>query len=590
MRRAFLFILLCLPSAFAAGEAPWSEGPIECYSVPPLSSIRRLPDQLPEDARLGSELRMVAAQGEFEPASFLIRPRVDIAKLELKPTALTGPGGEIPASAVDIKIVKVWFQAGTAWYSYFGDSNRRELVPELLLNDETLVEVDEKAQENYLRVGDEYRWISYPKEKAEKAFNYLTEPVADSRTLQPIRLKKGRNKQIWVTVKVPRETREGIYRGQIRMTADGKQVGAMNLAVRVLPFELPLPKTYYNLENDFLVSLYGTDMLGLADRLKIPRETSEKQQKAIYEDLLDHNIFNARPNQDIRGDLDADAAKLKRELEMMKETGFVMKPLLSSGWSYPLNNKETDEQFQARIDRLSKTFKEVLGHDDVYITSWDEAGVDRIKIMREKTEYTNKQDLELWVTTAAGKHFELAGYIIDYANHGGWPKRENALQWHAVGSKVASYAGPHTGPENPDVFRRWEGLARYKAFYDGSYNYKYYSQLHPTLYEKQKANVWNDFMGGAFRGFNLVYPTTDGVIDTLAWEGFREGIDDIRYATKLKQVADQAIKSGKPEAKYAAKKALMWLELLDDQTEDLSAARLEMIEYILKIQKTLGKE
>lgn len=446
MRRAFLFILLCLPSAFAAGEAPWSEGPIECYSVPPLSSIRRLPDQLPEDARLGSELRMVAAQGEFEPASFLIRPRVDIAKLELKPTALTGPGGEIPASAVDIKIVKVWFQAGTAWYSYFGDSNRRELVPELLLNDETLVEVDEKAQENYLRVGDEYRWISYPKEKAEKAFNYLTEPVADSRTLQPIRLKKGRNKQIWVTVKVPRETREGIYRGQIRMTADGKQVGAMNLAVRVLPFELPLPKTYYNLENDFLVSLYGTDMLGLADRLKIPRETSEKQQKAIYEDLLDHNIFNARPNQDIRGDLDADAAKLKRELEMMKETGFVMKPLLSSGWSYPLNNKETDEQFQARIDRLSKTFKEVLGHDDVYITSWDEAGVDRIKIMREKTEYTNKQDLELWVTTAAGKHFELAGYIIDYANHGGWPKRENALQWHAVGSKVASYAGPHTGP------------------------------------------------------------------------------------------------------------------------------------------------
>ena len=69
--------------------------------------------------------------------------------------------------------------------------------------------------------------------------------------------------------------------------------------------------------------------------------------------------------------------------------------------------------------------------------------------MRELAEYSASKGLKLWVTTARGKHFNLAGHIIDYANHGGWPTREQAATWHAIGSKVASYAGPHTGPENP---------------------------------------------------------------------------------------------------------------------------------------------
>jgi len=595
-RTHYPFRILCglsltAASLLAAPDSPWSKGPFECYAVPPMSSNLRLPDRLPEDAHLSSELKVVAAQGEFEPSSFLIVGRENVAKVEFKPSALKGPGGEIPAANVDIKIVKTWYQAGTAWYSYFGDSNRRELVPELLLNDETLVKVDEEKKENYLRVGGEYQWISYPKEKAEKPFNYLLEPVADSRTLLPITLEKGRNKQIWVTVKVPKDVPGGIYRGKIAITADGKPAGAMDLAVRVLPFQLPMPKTYYNLANDYLVTIYAIGMMDAAEKYNLTKEAAEKQQMAIFRNILDHNVFNNRAERDVRGkDLQASAAKLARELEMMKETGFVMKPLLSRGWSYPLNDKETPEEFQARINLLAKTLKDGVGHDDIYITSWDEAGVERIKIMRDAAEYSNTQGMEHWVTTAKDKHFNMAGYIIDYANHGGWPERDNADTWHAIGSKVASYAGPHTGPENPDVFRRWEGLARYKAHYDGSYNYKYYSQINTSVFDRGKTNVWNDFLGEAFRQFNMVYPTADGVIDTIAWEGFREGIDDVRYATKLKQEAERAMASGNTQAKHQAKKALMWLHLLDSKTADLTAARQEMIEYILKIQASMAEQ
>ncbi|MCA9133204.1 MAG: hypothetical protein KDA45_08615, partial [Planctomycetales bacterium] len=245
------------------------------------------------------------------------------------------------------------------------------------------------------------------------------------------------------------------------------------------------------------------------------------------------------------------------------------------------------EEYKERIDDLVETLVGEVGHHDIYITSWDEAGTERVKIMRERAAYTTSKGIKLWVSTHEGRHFNLAGYSIDYANHGGWPNRELAAPWHAVGAKVSSYAGPHTGPENPDVFRRLEGLARYKAHYDGSFNYIYFSGLHSSLYKKQKQNVWNDVMGGSFRGMNLVYPTANGMIDTIAWEGYREGIDDVRYATKLKQEAARAIASGQMPAIYAAKKALVWLELLDDKSADLNAVRQEMIEHILKIQRSM---
>ena len=218
------------------------------------------------------------------------------------------------------------------------------------------------------------------------------------------------------------------------------------------------------------------------------------------------------------------------------------------------------------------------------MTSWDEASETRVKVFRELAEYTEKQGIKIWMTTGHNRHFNLAGYAIDLANHGGWPDKNEAAQWHAIGAKVGSYAGPHTGIENPDVFRRWEGMARYKENYDASFNYEYTDAFHPTLYEKYKQNVWNDFLRPEFRDFCMVYPTLDGVIDTLAWEGFREGIDDVRYATLLKQEAKKAMESGNSVARRQARKALMWLELLDAKTADLNSVRQEMIEYIIKIQ------
>ena len=134
-----------------AKGTPWANRPLACYVVPAMSSIKRLPEAIPADGKLGDRLNVVAAKGEFEPVSFVVFPFRDFATLEVTATALKGGNTTIPASAADIKVVKCWYQAGTAWHSYFADPTRRELVPELLLNDERLIEVDRKTKDNYLR-------------------------------------------------------------------------------------------------------------------------------------------------------------------------------------------------------------------------------------------------------------------------------------------------------------------------------------------------------------------------------------------------------------------------------------------------------
>jgi hypothetical protein len=76
-------------------------------------------------------------------------------------------------------------------------------------------------------------------------------------------------------------------------------------------------------------------------------------------------------------------------------------------------------------------------------------------------------------------------------------------------------------------------------------------------------------------------------VDTLHWEGFREGIGDIRYATKLRQLADEAIAAGGAKARYTGKKALQYLALVDEHSADLNTVRFELIRHILDLLDVL---
>jgi hypothetical protein len=49
-------------------------------------------------------------------------------------------------------------------------------------------------------------------------------------------------------------------------------------------------------------------------------------------------------------------------------------------------------------------------------------------------------------------------------------------------------------------------------------------------------SLWNDFDDVQLRDHVFAYPTSNGVIDTVQWEGWRDGVDDTRFlATAMKQ-------------------------------------------------------
>ena len=82
----------------------------------------------------------------------------------------------------------------------------------------------------------------------------------------------------------------------------------------------------------------------------------------------------------------------------------------------------------------------------------------------------------------------------------------------------------------------------------------------------------------------LAYGIYDGVLDTIAWEGFREGIDDIRYATLMTDLARKAAKSKDLKVRYLGSKAMQYLALTDARSCDQDSVRGEMIRFINELK------
>lgn len=180
----------------------------------------------------------------------------------------------------------------------------------------------------------------------------------------------------------------------------------------------------------------------------------------------------------------------------------------------------------------------------------------------------------MFVAGYVGSNFQAMGDIQDLLICAGYPSKREADKWHSRGHKIWRYANPQGGVENPEINRRNFGLLLWKHRYDGAATWTYLSTA---------GHTWNDFDNPRGRDYNFVYPTMDGVIDTVQWEGYREGVDDIRYVTTLEDAIRKAEASGDPKRVNAASTAERYLEELDVESRELDTVRLEMIQHILRV-------
>ena len=543
------------------------------YSVPALSNVQYLPDQYPVDGTALCPLDIVMCRGEFEPGSLLLYSATDMDKVQLTVTDLKSKEGKIiPKADVDLKVVKVWYQNGNAWYNYFGDFSHK-LVPELLLNDENMILVDRVKQENYLRVnydfGTKYFWCSAP-EQIDPGFAQHREPVYDAKTLQPVKLIAGEFKQFFVTVKTTEKTAPGLYEGTISLG------GMMNVPVRVrvLPIVLPDPKTYYNTDYDFYTMLYCVPGSGQYYGTNgNDQALSDKVALARFQNQADHNVKYPLYLGLWRGWEGYE--NVKNGIALAKKAGMKLDPFFEAFGCHATNSVEAFLHQKRNAAIAKKAFLELLGHSNLWPAGGEEPGYGRIVGARRNWKMVH--DMDMHVMCNGGDRRNFSGYNDEFRVGGGFAQLKEADFMHRIKGRIGNYAGPHTGPENPDYMRRRHGLGLYKKDYDMMYNYGYHE------------GGWNDFHTNTYRNMNLVQYVRDGVIDTLAWEGIREGIDDIRYATCMLKLAEEAVATGKTDQVYAGKKAMQFLALLKEEEACLYAARMEMIRHILTLSKMLGK-
>ncbi|MCQ2388943.1 MAG: hypothetical protein MJ138_04455 [Kiritimatiellae bacterium] len=559
-----------------AAAAKRQDAKLAYYVVPAMGATKRLSGTYPVDGRPFGTVSWVAARDEYEPASVQFFPYQDEDKVEIVASDLVGKHGAIPASAVDFAVVKIWYQGGSAWYGYFHDNDHPQAVPELLLHDENLIRVDDEKKDYYVRYDTPgvntgyWQWMSARFEVTDYRIDgqaLCPHMIHDADAIRPFALNKHEFKQILATVHVPKGAAGGVYRGTIAVKSARGELARIPMRLRVLPLDLPEPKTDYNPDKRYYLCMYG----------------SVSPFPKVNRNLAAHNAKT--PMEFPR--VSTNEAELAKQLANAKEWGLDAGPCFAgiegcmTQTSIPMTEKDkaTIDTARAKYAALMKAARKVFGEDfRAFSSGQDEGPLWTVKGERNIWRAAHEAGLDIMATTFYNRHFLCD---LDFFVQPGMPverRAENVRLFHQMNPKglCGWYANPHCGPESPDYMRRIHGLMAWKAGYDVSSNYCWY-----------RSN-WNDFavpFEPQMRGLVAVYATADDVIDTLAWEGVREGLDDIRYATLLKQTAFKALECRfkAPAAYHLGRAALGYVAHWDGYRGDPDTFRKECVNYVLKM-------
>ena len=556
---------------------------VDWYAVDPMAETPYMPDSAPKGGVKGGTVRIVAAKGEYEPGSFVLVAGEDLGKVQLEVGDLKREEGRgkreevvFPKDKIDLRNVKVWYQAGTAWFSYFQDV-KQKLCPELLLHDEDLVFVDEKKGWNYARTTEKdgtvnYRWLNPPRavdSRLEDAsggysrfvgdsFSGMKPNFSDADTFQGVTLQKGVHKQILLTVKVEKGQKAGLYRGEVKVKGEGEQ-WKIPLSLRVLDFELPEPCTYLDCNRRFYTRFCQYVSLNhIMGANGNDRELAEKQMVAILRNFAEHGCR-------LPSYLDR-----REHPEWGREAGLDFAHPLYEAGDMRLGEKVA-MRYHARREKEKIT--KLFGWHRPYMCWGDEFGLKTLVAIRDMVRIYQEVGFRYLTNSQSG--WDAGIQMMDTWRPPYTPDGANfnlAFKVSRLGDEeLGWYANQHVGPENPAFNRRQYGFGPYRAGYTFDGNYA------------QHLQGWNDIAYDPYRPMMFIYGSGNGCLDTIQWEGFREGVDDIRYATKLQRLALPLVKSEDPRARTAAKLALKLLADADGDDMDLTTLRLEMIRHIKRL-------
>ena len=561
---------------------------------PAVTNWMILPDgPLPPVCKPAVDIELSACRGEYEPASFVVIATQPLEQVGIEVGPLTGPGGQWPTHAVDVRVVKDYY-----WPRDWGIVTSPGIaVPSLLVHDERFLTIEPDPSD----------------EEPGRLKNVAVGELADTEELQPVEISQ--RKQFWVTVHVPEDARPGSYTTTLRVVPQNAAPTEFTLRLQVHPFELLAPMLEYSIY--YPANLYRS--YSRQNRLSFS-DITVQQAVAEFKNMLDHGVTNpniyAEPTRGPHGTIDF--SRLDHVLDLRESIGMRPKSLYLIRSPAIFSDRQLTVEERLRSQHgVAATLQWATsrGYEEVFFMAGDEYSGDRLR---------GERDSMVAVHEAGGKvgascfldFFDLAGDLIDrpvllntapdvlFERARGMQPREFLEQLpelaslasfetmlsapnyrkaidgvHRQGKKIFVYMNPTGGVPFPDLHRRNQGLGLWRVGFDGTMNWAYThitygpDGTHPRATVREEQNM----------SLGIVFRTDSGPpLDTLAWEGFREGVDDVRYLTTLYAALRDAAGRFRDEPLIA--KTHQWLSTIDVAHGNLDAIRREMTRRIIALQ------
>jgi hypothetical protein len=545
---------------------------------------------LPPVCRPGDTLSIAACRGEYEPAAFVVSAPEALKDVRIEVDRLSGPGGTWPAAAVDVRVVKEMF----CWTLAQGEGHLAVDVPILLVHDENFLVMEPIPN-------DKYGW----KKPVAKG------PFHDADTLQPVQIDGHR--QFWITVHVPDNITAGTYTARLQILPANANASELTLEVEVHPFELLPSMLEYSIYYPVTLVPEGSpDWRSGAWRNTAhltPRQYLAECRNMAAHGLTNPNIYSGPM---FRQDGSLSVENMDQILELRERAGMRPKVLYLAGSQILIADRPlTDNEYEKNQNyvRQAGEWARARGYE-LYHMAFDEWKGDKLAKARSSMQCVRDAGGKMFaainrrgflkhlddlldvpilhagtrqhLSRFASEHYDQTTALrhmpqiaragrIELVNS---PERRAIVdRVHAQGQKIFTYMNPMAGQFLPQLQRRNQGLGLWRCGFDGTMNWSYSHIASDPFVQRML--------------YSAVYRIDGGVIDTLHWEGFREGVDDVRYLTTLLAVLGDC--AGRFPDEPLVPETYDWLRNVDVADGDLDQIRRDIARRIVALLK-LGVE
>lgn len=561
----------CLFSG-CGGSSPAQSVKIDKFVIPAISDTLIFENSIISTYQTNIDTKV--AQNETKTLSFVLKSSSNLSNITLEIPNLTGTNGTINATSLDVKIVKSWYQNDNV---NFNDSSKKILTPELLLKDESGIKVENGT--NFLK-DTAGNWINISENKSEKL---IKDPLfKDSDSLKSFSLGKDKNKQFFLTLKVPQNTQAGTYTGKIKVKSNASTLAQIDVKVEVMPFLLEKSLLTHKIYYDSRYAPNGQSEAYQKTKAEIQGEfknlVSHFTNPIIPQEIADENLF-------------------REYLKLRKEAGFdTLEPLFIQN-GYNLNFDMTNFNRVDEINKLKINIQKIITiardegfSGEIYICGIDEPTHEQLNSQRDIWSAIHEVGAKVFCALSIDdKQLRLEDVksiadVLDLGILSSKPDKFIADEFHKYGNKIGSYANPQAGRITPLTYRKNYGLKLWQQDYDVATTWAYQGHLGTT---------WNVFdyevdESGKMIGYDEVftYPTVNGAIDTIEWEGWRESITDSMYLATLLSFIDKA--KTKNIDINNAQNFIDELKIKDLDSEDFESIREDMIAHILFLNEQMN--